>query len=244
MSTSSAASPEDDHGENAKDDSVENSEDLPMVNPDDDATLRNLIERIRNGDQAAARVLFETYGPVVRSMARVQFTDPWVRSHFDSEDILITVMRSFYDELATPGNAFVVDTPGQLMAWLVTVTRRKYIDYLRRLLGSNYRRPVARDDHGLDELAAARVNGDEIGCRDLVSAIRVRLPPFERWMLDERLKESTWPVIRDESGYTNQTPQALSNRLRRAVREVLRDLGFSEDLELLEDDDEASGDES
>ncbi len=205
--------------------------------PEEYSEFRDLIRRVREKDSEAERELFETYGPVVRSIARVQFTDSWVRSQFDSEEILITTMRSLYEHLA-PVHGYVLETPGQLVALLRVITERKYLTYLRRVLGSNYQRPVARSDRGIEAVSADRVEVDEVGCRDLLRAIRERLPPLERWLLDLRLEGYGWREIRDEVGHTGQTQQALSNRLRRAVSDILQSLGFSEDLGLLDDDDE------
>ncbi len=95
-----------------------------------DAQFVDLLNRTRNGDQDAARVLVEEYEPEIRRAARMRLTDPHLRRIVDSMDICQSVFGRFFRS-ATEGS-FDLERPEQLLVLLITMTRNRVIDEHRR----------------------------------------------------------------------------------------------------------------
>lgn len=210
----------------------------PGSAPSDEPGFRDLIRRVREQDPEAEQQLWERYRLPILRWVRWRRSSSWRQNKVVSEDVLISVMDAICQRLRRDPE-FLVESPRQLYLLLFQSTQWKYIDHLRRVLGWNYRRVP----HGLfSDIEMHEPShgstGPPLEVRDLLLAVRDRLPPFERQLLDLRLQELTWPEIHERLGLPTVTPQALSARLRRAVATVLKDLGFTGDLDFLEDVDE------
>jgi len=92
--------------------------------------FQQLLEGVREGDDAAARQLVERYGPHVLRVVRRRL-DRSLRSKFDSADFLQAVWASFF---AIPDQNFTFDESGALVAFLVTLARNKVVDAVRQRL--------------------------------------------------------------------------------------------------------------
>lgn len=207
----------------------------PGSAPSDEASFRDLIRRVREGDPEAERQLWERYEPSILSWVRQHRS--WRQNQVGSQDVLVSVMDAICGRLRRDPE-FLVSSPQHLKRLLIRATEWKYIDHLRRLLGGDCQRephkqfPDIERNEPSDESPELSLEID-----DLTIAIRDRLPAVERQLLDLRRQELTWPEIHERLGRSTGVPQALSARLRRAVSTVLKDLGFTEDLDFLEDVD-------
>src|SRR5439155_23209521 len=95
-----------------------------------DESFRELIGRVRAGDQAAATDLVRMYEPEVRRAVRIRLTDARLRRVFDSMDVCQSVMANFFTR-ATDGQ-FELERPEQLLRLLVTMARNRLTDHARR----------------------------------------------------------------------------------------------------------------
>src|SRR6516165_874698 len=97
--------------------------------PDRGGELRAFLDRIRAGDESAARELLARYEAQVRLVVRRQLPK-LLRSRFDSLDFLQSVWASFFRRLHAGPERF--EDPRFLVGFLTRVARNKVIDQYRR----------------------------------------------------------------------------------------------------------------
>jgi RNA polymerase sigma-70 factor (ECF subfamily) len=114
--------------------------------------LETLLQQLSGGDAEAAQRVFLTYEPYLRMVVRRQLT-PALRTRFDSLDIV----QSIWADLLTGFQAgrWRFNSPEQLRAFLVKVTRNRLIDRVRQQRQS-LSREQRLEGHDLSELAEVR----------------------------------------------------------------------------------------
>jgi len=102
----------------------------------DDEEFRLLMERVvAGGDEAAAAVLLQRYGPAVLQAVRRRLNKQ-LRSKFDSLDFVQDVWASFF---ANPPGENLFARPANLVNFLTRIARNKVVDATRqRLEGQKY----------------------------------------------------------------------------------------------------------
>src|SRR6516162_6904582 len=96
----------------------------------DEPSFRDLIRRVRAGDQQAATDLVREYESEIRRAIRVKLTDPSMCRVLDSMDICQSVMANFF--VRARGGQFDLERPDQLLRLLVTMARNKLLDQVRK----------------------------------------------------------------------------------------------------------------
>jgi RNA polymerase sigma factor (sigma-70 family) len=91
--------------------------------------LDALLEKLTAGDAAAAGQVFRAYEPFLRMVVRRQLP-PDLRAKFDSQDVVQSVWVHLLGRFREAGWCFA-DT-AHLRAFLVQLTRHRFIDRLRR----------------------------------------------------------------------------------------------------------------
>jgi RNA polymerase sigma-70 factor (ECF subfamily) len=183
------------------------------------------MEKVRAGDQAAARELVGRFEGLIRREVRLRLGDHRLLRIFDSTDIMQSVLASFFTRAGT--GQFELDTPEQLAGLLVRMTRTKLAFHVR------YQRARRRDGRlnlgiPVDELAiAGAVPGpsEQATNDDLIDAVRARLDAEERQLADLRFAGWEWSEI---AGRLGGTAQARRMQLARAVHRVGRLLNLKE----------------
>lgn len=97
-------------------------------NPSD--SFRDWLERIRRKEPEAETLLFQKYSGAISRVFRVRGKHRAAQRYFSSQDVLQEVMCRFY-EAVRRGDAQDIDSPAKLNAYLITIARRKFIDYVR-----------------------------------------------------------------------------------------------------------------
>ena len=107
----------------------------------DSATqFRTLIQQVQQGSHEAAQQLADAYGPHVRRyIHRVLSRD--LRSQYDSLDFVQLVWASFFHQ---PEDLPHIDSPAQLVSYLVSMAQFKLLDEERRL--HTQKNDVAREE--------------------------------------------------------------------------------------------------
>jgi len=93
------------------------------------STLDELLEKLCQGDMEAAEQVFVAYEPYLRQVVRRQFPAR-LRTRFDSHDILQSAWGDLLHGFRKAGWRF--ETSAQLRAFLVKVTRNRFIDRCRQ----------------------------------------------------------------------------------------------------------------
>jgi RNA polymerase sigma-70 factor (ECF subfamily) len=190
-----------------------------------DLPFRDLLDRVRAGDQPAAAELLKLYEPQIRRVIRVRLTSPSLRRQMDSMDICQSVMGDFFVRAAM--GQFDLDSPAQLLNLLAKMAQNRVIGHVRQQRAA--RRDVRRlEPGGNGELSLA---GDDptpsrvVAGRELLELVRTRLTEKDRYLAEQRALGRNWQELATE---LNEKPDALRMRLSRALDKVAADLGLSE----------------
>jgi len=114
--------------------------------------LDSLLSRLNAGDSAAAEEVFVEFEPYLRMVIRRKLSGS-LRTKFDSSDIVQSVWADLLAGLRQ--SKWVFQDVDQLRAFLITMTRNRFIDRLRQHR-SALEREVTMPQHDLDHLAASR----------------------------------------------------------------------------------------
>lgn len=184
------------------------------------AEFDSLIRRVRRGDQAAARDLVQLYEPAVRRAVRFRLTDSRLRTALDSLDICQSVLGSFFVRAAA--GEYEIDQPEQLINLLVTMANNRVASRARRENAQkrDRRRLAAGADPGLCP-SPEPTPSQQIAAHDLLQAIRDRLTPAERRLMELRSQGHDWQAI---AILLEENAAALRKRLSRALDRVSQEL--------------------
>ncbi len=91
--------------------------------------IDGLLEKLSSGDPAAAEQAFIAYEPYLRMVVRRQLPS-WLRPKLDSVDVVQSVWADLLDGFRASGWRFA--DAEHLRAFLVKVTRNRFIDRLRQ----------------------------------------------------------------------------------------------------------------
>src|SRR3954465_8759142 len=130
-----------------------------------ESEFRDLIRRVRAGDNSAAAELVRIYEPAIRRAARVRLVDSRLRRLFDSMDVCQSVLASFFVRAAL--GQYELDQPDQLLKLLVDMSRKKLIDQAREQGAArrDYRRAQGGPDAG-ELVAAGPSPSQEVAARE------------------------------------------------------------------------------
>lgn len=191
-----------------------------------DTSVRELLERVRHGDAAAAEELVRTYEPEVRRAIRVRLTDARMRRLVDSIDICQSVLAGFF--IRTAAGQYDINTPEELLRLLVTMARNRVIDWARRSQAERRdgRREVPLE--GVDGQSAQFAShspgpASVLVNRELIEQVRSRLTADELQVMEQRAEGLGWNEIAATIG---EHPNAVRMRLTRALDRVAAELGL------------------
>ena len=188
-----------------------------------EAPFLELMARLRDGDEGAAREFLERYEPYVRRFARQKLTDPDLRREFDSMDICQSVLGAFFVRAAL--GQFELESPEHLFHLLATMARNKVREKVRRR-GTGRRDARRQAQVPVEELALAGRDdtpSEIVSGRDLLQACRDRLTDEERYLVDQRTLGLSWKVIGQNMG---GQPDALRMKFKRALDRVAQAMGL------------------
>jgi RNA polymerase sigma factor (sigma-70 family) len=182
-----------------------------------ESTFR-LLDRARDGDQAAADELFHRYGPPLRRWASGRLPR-WARDISDTADLVQETLLQTFRRLGE----FRLEHPGALQAYLRQALQNKIRDELRRC--ARWPRPeeLAPDlpQPGLSplEIAIGRESVEQY------EAALQRLRPVEREVIIGRVEMGyTWEELAETTGRPSAgaARQATQRALLRLVEEMER----------------------
>jgi RNA polymerase sigma-70 factor (ECF subfamily) len=185
--------------------------------------FRDLLRRVRAGDQEAARELVRQYEPAIRRSVHGPLGAMGLRHVLDSADICQVVLANFFVRLS--GGQFELSHPEELLKLFVTMARNRLLDEARhqRAGRRDHRRQVTDlSEHCLAGLCDEGPTPSRIvSTRDLIEAVSRRLAPEERELLEQRALGHEWTTLAEQRG---ATPVALRKRLTRALSRALAEL--------------------
>jgi DNA-directed RNA polymerase specialized sigma24 family protein len=189
-----------------------------------DNDLAELLSRVRQGDEDAARLLVQRYESAIRVAVRTNLSDPRLRRQFDSLDVCQSVLASFFLHLTS--GAYDLSVPAQLSALLAKMAQNK----VRMRAREQFRQ--RRDVRRLSQVDVenAKIPGFQAGPeepvddQDLVDRSLDMMPPEIRAIADRRMAGELWPEIADAMG---GTPDGRRKQFERAVLPIAESLRAS-----------------
>lgn len=148
-----------------------------------DQPLDTLLARLTAGDPAAAEVVYRTYEPYLRAVVRRHLSAE-LRLRFDSQDIVQSVWLHLLKRFQAVGCRFA--DRQHLQAFLVRLTRNRFIDRLRRSRPDLEHRVPSAGDLGEGIAAATPEPAAELQADELWRQLLELCPPRHQEIL--RLK--------------------------------------------------------
>ncbi|RUL88785.1 RNA polymerase sigma factor [Tautonia sociabilis] len=197
------------------------SRDGPAARPNDGDELRLFLDRIRSGDDDAARELLGRYEAEVRLVVRRQLPR-LLRSRFDSLDFLQSVWGSFFRRMRGGDGPADFEDSRHLVAFLARAAKNKVIDEYRRA-GSqkqDMRReePLWVDGQRPREVAGHEDSPSEVAqAHEALARMRDLLPEERREILVLKAEGLSSREIADRKGISERTVQRVIEDLRRRL---------------------------
>lgn len=192
------------------------SEQLHGQGPGD---IRELLARIKNGDEEAARELLSRYESKVRLVVRRQLPR-LLRSRFDSIDFLQSVWGSFFHRIQTESND--LNEEENLIAFLAWAARNKVIDEYRRAATQkqNIHREESIESRGNREttLASGDTPSELAQAHETFDRLSHLLPEDRRVILELKAAGYSCGEIGDRLGLSERTVQRVLEELRNRAR--------------------------
>ena len=192
-------------------------------------SFQELLQRVRAGDQEAARQLVQRYERAIRRAVRLRLADSRLARLFDSMDVCQSVLASFFVRAAA--GQYELERPEQLVRLLVTMARNKLASAARRQHRKrrDYRRVAEAGTGEMERVAGTDPSPSaQAAGKELLERFRGGLSTEERELADLRGQGFAWPEIAVRLG---GTAQARRMQLTRAVERVARELGLDEDAD-------------
>jgi DNA-directed RNA polymerase specialized sigma24 family protein len=174
-------------------------------------SFRELLRRVRDGDQAAAAELVELYEPEVRRAVRMRLTEPSLRRKVDSVDISQSVLGKFFVRYVA--GHYDITESHQLLRLLIVMVRNKVADHARK---ADRVQPAA---NGFLDRAEGRGPSPSVSVahEELFEAIQGQLTEEERRIGQMRSAGCAWAEIAAEVG---STPDAMRKKLGKAFDRI------------------------
>jgi RNA polymerase sigma factor (sigma-70 family) len=179
-----------------------------------------LIQRARQGDQAALEQFTREYEPKVRLVARV-LLGPALRPYLDSVDLVQSVHRSLM--LGLREDRFDVASPEQLIGLALTLVRRKVARHWRHLQRQQRLHSASSGGRDLPDLLSSLSSAetDPASAAQFNDAVRhlcASLDAAEQRLLDLRLQGYSTAEIAYDLGLSHVALRVRMTRLRQRLR--------------------------
>jgi len=195
-----------------------------------DHSFEALIVRAQDGDQQAARAIFERYAHQLIVLARTRL-DVRTLQKLDPEDVVQSVFRSFFQRLAH--DEYELENWKSLWSLLTVITLRKCGFYVRHFRAA--RRNVTREraaraasDSKISWQFIARepTPSEAVLLTETLEAVLHDLEPGHREIVELHLRGFELPQISERVERSERTVYRLLERVRRRLERMC-----GEDLE-------------
>jgi RNA polymerase sigma factor (sigma-70 family) len=186
------------------------------MSPQRPGSVPDLLARIRNGDEGAARELLSRYESKVRLVVRRQLPR-LLRSRFDSLDFLQSVWASFFHKIQTGPSDLKEEQ--NLIAFLAWAARNKVIDEYRR--AATQKQDVHREvrlgatGHAETQRAPADTPSQLAQAQETYDRLRGFLPEDRRVILELKAAGHSCKEIGDRLGLSERTVERVLAALKR-----------------------------
>lgn len=99
---------------------------------DEESSFQELIMRVKSGDQSACTEIYDRYKEYIKRAAKTKLRSARMRTLFQSDDIINTVLKSFFLRIRESDNQWKMDTPQNLISLLMTMANNKIANRSRK----------------------------------------------------------------------------------------------------------------
>jgi RNA polymerase sigma-70 factor (ECF subfamily) len=182
--------------------------------------IRQLLDRIKNGDEDAARELLARYESKVRMVVRRRLPR-LLRQRFDSIDFLQSVWGSFFHRIRTGEND--IEGERSLIAFLAWAARNKVVDEFRHAATQkqDVRRERSMERASLHDRAFEVVDTPSqlVQARETYQRLRDQLPEERRAVIELKAAGYSCGEIGERLGLSERTVQRIVEDLRHRTRD-------------------------
>ncbi len=191
-------------------------------------TDAELVDRWRNGDEAAATILHERYLMRLLNLVGRHLADRF-NSRLDPDDVVQSVFRSIF-RLTREGR-FEFESDGDFWKLLLTMALNKVRNTVRHHQAGK-RDPalesISTSSDGTESYIVNRLSSQPtlqeiVSFTDLLERVLVRLEPDQQLLIQYRLEGYTQKEIADKLGVDDRTVRRMFANLRNRGQELLGD---------------------
>lgn len=193
-----------------------------------DTGFHKLLDRLRAGDEEAAKELIDRFGDAVRREIRFRLRDSRLFRVVGESDLFQSAVSRFVWGLQL--GKFDVDNPAELLGLLRTIAERRVCAVAR--FWRAQRRDLRRNEELGGSLANTLVAADQtpsnvLSEKELIAEAFSRLPDAVCQVLSWRQDGCTWAQIAEQLDGPD-TPEAIRKQYERAIAQVAVELGWDE----------------
>jgi RNA polymerase sigma-70 factor (ECF subfamily) len=178
--------------------------------------LDSLLEKLTSGDPQAAEQVFLTYEPCLRMVVR-RHLSPALRAKFDSVDIVQSVWADLLRGFREAGWRFA--DAARLRAFLIRLTRHRFIDRLRQQSRAVAREQALADDEWEGLLGSDPEPADFAQADELWEQMLELCPPEHQELLRLKREGAFTSDLAAEAGlHEGSVRRILSTLSRRLAR--------------------------
>ena len=182
-----------------------------------------LIDRLRRGDNEAARTLLARYEPALRRIIGMRLMDRKLRGRVEAEDICQSVFGSFFVRLGL--GQYELDNESDLLRLLATMVRNKVVSKQRHRALEDREEVRTLLNQRQKQAGAQETPSECVVYEDLLKAADRLIAPGDRELIALRKQGMAWNDIANK---LNDDPERLRKRLARTVDFVIEQLGLDD----------------
>lgn len=188
---------------------------------------RDVFDRLRRGDEEAAREVFDRYLTRLVALARSRLSEKLARK-VDADDIVQSALRSFF--MRARDGQYAIERAGDLWALLASITKHKLLKkarhYGQQKRNAGIEQPIPGAERVDNNAAFADQPSDAeaIALADEVEAMMRELEPMQREMLELRLQGKTIPEVAAAVQRSERTVRRFLGNFRDQLEERFKEL--------------------
>lgn len=188
---------------------------------------REVFDRVRSGDEEAAREVFDRYLGRLVALARSRLSDKLARK-VDADDVVQSALRSFF--VRARDGQYAIERAGDLWALLAAITKNKLLKkaehFRQQKRNLDQDQPLAGGSEAEGSPFATDPTDEEaVALSDEVEFLMRGLEPLQRTMLELRLQGQPIPQIADTVERSERTVRRFLSSFRDDLEERLKSLG-------------------
>lgn len=187
---------------------------------------RHVFGRVQDGDEQAAREVFDRYLMRLVALARSRLSDR-LQQKVDADDVVQSAFRSFF--VRAREGQYVIERSGDLWSLLAKITRHKLLKkaehYRQQKRSLDSDEPLTEDTGGRGAAFSAEPTDEEaVALSDEVAFLMRELEPQQRTMLELRLQGQPIPQIAETVERSERTVRRFLSSFRDSLEERLKSI--------------------